>query len=411
MIKLSIKKIFLKIIITLVVALTFIPLPGASIYAAGSDNQATNTQSTEIVVEINGTVSKEISKDNLYFISGDFSSAKVDNGARTNRNNMIVLDLEKRALSDWIINTDAPVFDMAVANNTLLIGGSFSNINGTERQNIAGYNIGNQQLINNLVGANGAVNSLEAYNDDIFISGGFTVFNNLPRLRLASWDSVNQKVNAWNPRVNNTIYDSLVYKDRLYIVGEFTKVNEIDRKYVASFALPEGKLTSWSPNVDFPIRQISMDGENIVLQEYNGARAQVEFDTTAPIVATTDTVTSSTTETATVEGLMIDREKLGFTPPTLSDVLTFAVRAFFVVGGLAALFYLLRGALSWITSGGDKDSVGEARNQIQAAIIGLIMIVAVLAIIWTLEQVVFSRRICIGLSCPLTIPSLIEPLN
>src|SRR3989344_2618220 len=130
MIKTSIKNIVIRIILTLAIALTFMPMQGASIYAAGMDNQATNNSASEIVVEIDGTVSKEISKDNLYFISGDFSSAKVDNGARTNRDNMIVLDLEKRALSDWTINTDAPVFDMAIANNNLLIGGGFSNING-----------------------------------------------------------------------------------------------------------------------------------------------------------------------------------------------------------------------------------------------------------------------------------------
>ena len=38
----------------------------------------------------------------------------------------------------------------------------------------------------------------------------------------------------------------------------------------------------------------------------------------------------------------------------------------------------------------------------------MILIVGVLAIIWTLEQVIFNRRICLGLSCPLTLPGLIE---
>ena len=104
----------------------------------------------------------------------------------------------------------------------------------------------------------------------------------------------------------------------------------------------------------------------------------------------------------------IKTEDLGFKIPSLGDVLTFAIRAFFVVAGLMGLFYLLLGALSWITSGGDKDSVGAAQQKIQAAIIGMILIVAVLAIIWTLEQVIFNRRICLGLSCPLTLPGLIK---
>jgi len=104
----------------------------------------------------------------------------------------------------------------------------------------------------------------------------------------------------------------------------------------------------------------------------------------------------------------IDTGDLGFQIPSLGDILTFTVRVFFVIAGLAALLYLLLGALAWITSGGDKDAVSAAQQKIQAAVIGMILIVAVLAIIWTLEQVVFKRRICLGLSCPLTLPGIIE---
>ncbi|MFQ5452386.1 MAG: hypothetical protein ACE5DQ_02365, partial [Candidatus Paceibacterota bacterium] len=43
---------------------------------------------------------------------------------------------------------------------------------------------------------------------------------------------------------------------------------------------------------------------------------------------------------------------LGFEIPTFGEILTFLVRFFFVIAGLAALFYLLWGAISWVTSGG-----------------------------------------------------------
>ena len=104
----------------------------------------------------------------------------------------------------------------------------------------------------------------------------------------------------------------------------------------------------------------------------------------------------------------INTGDLGFQIPSLGDILTFTIRVFFVIAGLAALLYLLLGALAWVTSGGDKDAVSAAQQKIQAAVVGMILIVAVLAIIWTLEQVVFNRRICLGLSCPLTLPGLIK---
>ena len=104
----------------------------------------------------------------------------------------------------------------------------------------------------------------------------------------------------------------------------------------------------------------------------------------------------------------VDVSSLGFQIPTLGDILTFAIRAFFAIAGLAALFYMLLGAFAYVTSGGDKDAITAAREKIQAAVIGMILLVAVLAVVWTLEQVIFKRRICLGLSCSVTLPGLIE---
>jgi hypothetical protein len=99
---------------------------------------------------------------------------------------------------------------------------------------------------------------------------------------------------------------------------------------------------------------------------------------------------------------------LNFHPPTLAQILTFAIRLIFIIGGLAALVMLLLGAFSWITSGGEKDKVQAAQQKIQAAVLGVIMIAVVLAVVVTLEQVVFAGRICLGLSCGITIPSLLK---
>lgn len=104
----------------------------------------------------------------------------------------------------------------------------------------------------------------------------------------------------------------------------------------------------------------------------------------------------------------VDIGALGFRIPSLADILTFVIRIFFVVAGLAALIFMLLGAFAWISSGGDKEAITAAREKIQAAVIGLIMIVVVLAIMWTIETIVFKRKICVGLSCPVTIPGLVK---
>lgn len=111
-------------------------------------------------------------------------------------------------------------------------------------------------------------------------------------------------------------------------------------------------------------------------------------------------------QTSTPTGGMVS---VGFKPPSLADIITFFIRAFFVIAGLAALLYLLLGALNWVTSGGDKENVKKAQEKIQSAVIGLIIIVAVLAIMVTLETIVFKGALCVGLTCPITIPQLVQP--
>lgn len=96
------------------------------------------------------------------------------------------------------------------------------------------------------------------------------------------------------------------------------------------------------------------------------------------------------------------------TPPSLTDLLSFFVKFFFVVAGLIALLYLLLGAFAWITSGGEKEAVKKAQDKIQAAVIGLVLIVGVLAIVATLERYVFSGKLCLGITCTIKIPSLVN---
>jgi len=96
---------------------------------------------------------------------------------------------------------------------------------------------------------------------------------------------------------------------------------------------------------------------------------------------------------------------------SFGELLTFIIRGIFIVAGLLALFYALMGGIAWITSGGKKEELQAARDKIQAAIVGIFVLIVVLTIMWTLETAVFKRAICFGLSCPVSIPRLnITPL-
>ncbi len=107
--------------------------------------------------------------------------------------------------------------------------------------------------------------------------------------------------------------------------------------------------------------------------------------------------------------VQVNETALGFQIPNFSTLLTFLIRFIFVVAGVIALIMMLWGALSWVTSGGDKGNVENARNKIVQAVVGILLIIVVVAVVATLEQVVFQNTLCFGLTCPVTIPQILRP--
>jgi hypothetical protein len=69
----------------------------------------------------------------------------------------------------------------------------------------------------------------------------------------------------------------------------------------------------------------------------------------------------------------------------LGQLISALVGVLLIVSALLAFFFLILGGISWITSGGDKAKMEEARNKITHAIVGLIIVGAAWAVM-TLVQ-------------------------
>jgi len=65
-------------------------------------------------------------------------------------------------------------------------------------------------------------------------------------------------------------------------------------------------------------------------------------------------------------------------------ILTNALTILFFVAALVVVFMVVLGAFQWITAGGDKDSLGKARERITQALIGFV----ILALAWLIVKVV-----------------------
>lgn len=72
----------------------------------------------------------------------------------------------------------------------------------------------------------------------------------------------------------------------------------------------------------------------------------------------------------------------------LGGIINFALNIVFGIAVIIALFYLVWGAFSWITSSGEQSKTAAARQRIIAAVVGLILLAATWAILNIVLQVI-----------------------
>lgn len=73
--------------------------------------------------------------------------------------------------------------------------------------------------------------------------------------------------------------------------------------------------------------------------------------------------------------------------PNVAVLLGTFIRVMVILAGLGFILYFVIGAVEWITGGGDKGKVEEAKNHIINAITGLTVMLALYAVLVFLNQV------------------------
>lgn len=66
---------------------------------------------------------------------------------------------------------------------------------------------------------------------------------------------------------------------------------------------------------------------------------------------------------------------------TIGSIISALIRLVMVIAALVFFFILVIGGIKWIASGGDKAQTESARNQITAALVGLVIVFAAWAIV------------------------------
>lgn len=94
----------------------------------------------------------------------------------------------------------------------------------------------------------------------------------------------------------------------------------------------------------------------------------------------------------------------GYDTPAL---VTTALNLALIFGTVISFFFLILGAIQWVTSGGDKEGLSKAQKKITGALVGLAILFSVFAIGFLIESIFDVKifQLCIpGIAAPCSTP-------
>jgi hypothetical protein len=168
------------------------------------------------------------------------------------------------------VQVDGRVSAVLVSGGRVYLGGSFTHVNGAERNHLAAIDAATGELTGWDPNANGSVRSLAASSDGtrIYAGGTFTGIGGVYRGRLAAIDAATGALDAaFKPgTANSTVRAIAVSGNRVYLGGDFTTVKGASRGRLALVDGATGALDpDWTPSADAAVLALgaSPDGARV----------------------------------------------------------------------------------------------------------------------------------------------------
>lgn len=238
------------------------PYPATAITIAGTN---TNTVSASIALDLpyvtNGVVNSLAfdSVNNVIYLGGNFSYVGPNTGGGVLIDDTTGIHDPAYARVNGSVAAVAPD-----GSGGWYIGGSFTNVDGVDRNRVAHIlNDGSLDPTWN-PNANNSVISLTVNGSTVYAGGNFTSIGGLTRNRIAALDATTGVASSWDPNANNTVFTIKISGSTVYAGGSFTTIGGQTRNRLAALDSSTGLATGWNPNVNNGyVAALLLNGSNI----------------------------------------------------------------------------------------------------------------------------------------------------
>ena len=165
------------------------------------------------------------------------------------------------------------VVALAASGSTVYVAGNFTQVGGTPRRNIAAVrNVPGEPgtVLPFDVDVNGPVHALALAGDTIYLGGMFSSVNGSlaalqrDRRNLAAVDATTGIARDWDPDANNDVTALTVAGDTVFAGGAFSMVNRTTpRQRLAAFEASSGAARAWDPSADAQVRSLAVYGGTV----------------------------------------------------------------------------------------------------------------------------------------------------
>ncbi|MDZ7289723.1 MAG: Ig-like domain-containing protein [candidate division KSB1 bacterium] len=175
-------------------------------------------------------------ENNLY-VGGSFTKA----GA-VNAKNIVQWDIVTQTWTSLGEGVNGTVYAIVVKNGEVYIGGEFSSAGGVPANNIAKWNGREWSALGN--GVNGAVRALTICGEDLYVGGHFTKAGEANVRNIAKWNTISQIWTTVGDGVDGVVYALASDRRVVYVGGSFRYTGDA---WGGGSLIAANNITKWNP--------------------------------------------------------------------------------------------------------------------------------------------------------------------